>query len=59
MILRLLAVLSLITALSAGDRGILIDPNGAPESDIGCGIDPNGGCNASNADKGYGVDPNG
>jgi hypothetical protein len=60
MILRLLALLSLVTALSAGDGGILIDPNGGTaNADYGCGIDPNGGCAFSNFDKGLGVDPNG
>ena len=46
MLLRLLVILALAAALSAGDKGVLIDPNGATANldvDKGGGIDPNGG----------------
>ena len=68
MILRLLAILSLATALQFtlfavnGDKGMGLDPNGGA-ANIGAGIDPNGGGamdpNGATSDGGPGMDPNG
>ena len=66
MLLRFLAILSLVAALFASDKGVLIDPNGGTASlDAGSSMDPNGGGADTDSrgtmdpDGGGAMDPNG